>query len=242
MEEQHRRREAAELHGRPMVPVSGLYFRMEDRDHSKRFKNGMQLRLLGTVAWLEFPRRKREKQFELPLFPDGEDALRIDWTSACPSWGTGRLQLVVEEGQRGIREKDEVFWLLHEEYSAEEVEQHLEAGRSSSLPGSAVARLMEGELAEEDAAVSSPSAKRPKSAPASTPVAGGMGQVAEDVQMLLNIQRVVYINLARRADRRAQVMGELGRLRIPEDQVTRIEAVDAASTGKRPLYVAAVPT
>ena len=51
--------------------------------------------------------------------------------------------------------------------------------------------------------------------------------------MLLNIQRVVYINLARRADRRAQVMRELESLRIPEDQVTRIEAVDAAATGEK---------
>ena len=126
-----------------MVPVSGLYFRMEDHDHSKRFKNGMRLRLLGTVAWLEFPRRKRQKQFVLPLSPDGEDAIRIDWSPAYPDWGSGRLQLVVEEGQRGIREKEEVFWKLHREFSPEEVEQHLEAARSSSRSGSAVVMLMD---------------------------------------------------------------------------------------------------
>ena len=93
MAEHLRRREAAELQGRPMVPVSGVYFRMEDRDHTKRFNNGMRLRLLGRVAWLEYPKRKRQKQVELPLWPDGEDALRIDWTPACPSWGTPARRL-----------------------------------------------------------------------------------------------------------------------------------------------------
>ena len=85
--------EAAEQHGRPTVPVSGLYFRMEDDDHTKRFKNHMRLKLLGTVALLEFPTRRRNKQFVLPLSRDGEDAIRIDWTSAYPEWKSGRLQL-----------------------------------------------------------------------------------------------------------------------------------------------------
>ena len=105
MEQHLRMRESAEQHGRPTVPVSGLYFRMEDHDHTKRFKNHMRLKLLGTVAWLEFPTRKRRRQFVLPLSPDGEDAIRIDWSPAYPEWKSGRLQLVVEEGERGIREK-----------------------------------------------------------------------------------------------------------------------------------------
>lgn len=162
MEQHLRMRESAEQHGRPTVPVSGLYFRMEDHDHTKRFKNHMRLKLLGTVAWLEFPTRKRRRQFVLPLSPDGEDAIRIDWSPAYPEWKSGRLQLVVEEGERGIREKEEVFWKLHTEYSQEEVEKHLEAARSSSRSGSPVAMLMDGELTDEDVAVSSTSCKRQK--------------------------------------------------------------------------------
>ena len=46
--------------------------------------------------------------------------------------------------------------------------------------------------------------------------------------MLLNIQRVLYINLTRRPDRGAEVLGELQSLRIPEEKIIRIEGVDAA--------------
>ena len=53
--------------------------------------------------------------------------------------------------------------------------------------------------------------------------------------MLLNIQRVLYINLARRPDRRAQVIRELQSLRIPEDKVIRIEAVDAEESREKAI-------
>ena len=96
MEQHLLMRESAEQHGRPTVPVNGLYFRMEDNDHTKRFKNHMRLKILGTVALLEFPTGKRRRQFVLPLSPDGEDAIRIDWSPAYPEWKIGRLQLVVE--------------------------------------------------------------------------------------------------------------------------------------------------
>ena len=102
---------------------------------------------------------------------DGEDAIRIDWSLAFPEWKSSRLQLVVEEGDRGIREEEEVFWKLHTEYSQEEVEKHLEAARSYSRSGSPVAMLMDGESAYEDDAVSSTSYKRQKIPPASTPAA-----------------------------------------------------------------------
>ena len=109
MEQHLRGMEAAEQHGWPTVPVNGVYLRMENKDHTKRFKNRMRLKLLGTVAWPEFPTRKRRRQFVLPLSPEGEDAIRIDWSSAYPEWESCLLQLVVEEGERGIREKEEVF-------------------------------------------------------------------------------------------------------------------------------------
>ena len=84
MKQHLRMTEAAEQHGRPTIPVNGLYYRMEDHDHTKRFKNHMRLKLLGNVAWLEFPTGKRRRQFVLPLSPAGEDAIRIDWSSAYP--------------------------------------------------------------------------------------------------------------------------------------------------------------
>ena len=148
-------KEAAEQHGRPAMPVCGLYYRMETHEHKTRFRNQMRLKLLGKVAWLEFPTRNPRRQFVLPLSVEGEDAIRIDWSPAYPEWKSGRLQLVVEEGERGIREKEEVFWKLHKEYSQEEVEKHLEAARSSSRSGSPVAMLMDGELTDEDVPLSS---------------------------------------------------------------------------------------
>ena len=53
--------------------------------------------------------------------------------------------------------------------------------------------------------------------------------------MLLNIQRVLYINLTRRPDRGAEVIRELQSLRIPEDNVIRIEAVDAEESREKAI-------
>ena len=124
--------DAGEQHERPTMPVNGLYYRMQDLDHTQPFRNHMRLKILGNVAWLQFPKRQRQKQIVLPLTPEGDDAVRIDWTPHNSEWKSGLLQLVVEEGQRGIRENEEVFWKLYEEYSKEEVEKHLEPARSSS--------------------------------------------------------------------------------------------------------------
>ena len=52
MEQNLRMREAAEQHGRPTVPLNGLYFRMENHDHTKRLKKHMRVNLVGNVAWL----------------------------------------------------------------------------------------------------------------------------------------------------------------------------------------------
>ena len=57
---------------------------------------------------------------------------------------------------------------------------------------------------------------RQKIAPASTPAAAGTGQGSEEEKMLLNIQRVLYIHLARRPDR---------------DQALDMQAVMAAIAG-----------
>ena len=228
-------KEAAEQHGRPAMPVCGLYYRMENHDHKTRFRNQMRLKLLGKVAWLEFPTRNPRRQFVLPLSVDGEDAIRIDWSPAFDKWGSGLLQLVVEEGERGLREKEEVFWKLESEYSEKEVEKHLEAMTSACRLGSLGPVLMDEELTDDDGAVSSSSTKRRKIPLASRPTAAGRNQESGEEKMLLNIQYVLYINLTRRIDRRAEILQELQSLGIPEDKIIRIEGVDAAETREKPI-------
>ena len=178
----------------------------------------MRLKILGNVAWLEFPKRQRQKQIVLPLTPEGDDAVRIDWTPHNSEWKSGLLQLVVEEGQRGIRENEEVFWKLYEEYSKEEVEKHLEPARSSSRSISPLAMLKDDKFSDEDVAASSSGCKHQKIALASTPAAARTRQDSEQKEMLLNIQRVLYINLTRRPDRGEEVIRELQSLRIPEEK------------------------
>ena len=53
--------------------------------------------------------------------------------------------------------------------------------------------------------------------------------------MLLNIQYVLYINLTRRIDRRAEILQELQSLGIPEDKIIRIEGVDSTETREKPI-------
>ena len=54
-----------------------------------------------------------------------------------------------------------------------------------------------------------------------------------------SIDRVLYINIARRADRRAEISGELQRLGIAEDSIVRIEAVDAQECEETPIVCCA---
>ena len=230
-----RMKEAAEQHGRPAMPVCGLYYRMQNHDHKTRFTNQMRLKLLGKVAWLEFPTRNPRRQFVLPLSVEGEDAIRIDWRPAFEKWGSALLQLVVEEGELGLREKEEVFWQLEREYSEEEVEKHLEAMTRARRLGSLDPVFMDEELTDDDGAVSSSSTKRRKIPLASRPTATGRSQESDEEMMRLNIQYVLYINLTRRVDRREEVLGELQSLRIPEDKIIRIEGVDAAETKEKPI-------
>ena len=121
--------EAAEQRGRPSVPVNGEYLRMENGDFTKRFNNNMRLNMLGNVAWMEFPTRKSRRRVTLRLTEDGGDAVTIDWRPANPEWQTGRLQLVDMEGARGLLEDQQKCWMLHREYSQEEVEKLLQDAR-----------------------------------------------------------------------------------------------------------------
>ena len=132
--------------------VRGVYLRMEDRDPTQRFKNGMRLQVLGDAACLEYPKRKRSeaRHFVLSLRPEGADAYRIDWTPACPAWGTARLQYVEERGVRGLRENATVFWRLEREYSPTDAERLLLAIQSPDVSEIPVPMLQDGGLRQAD--------------------------------------------------------------------------------------------
>jgi len=134
---------------------------MENGDFTKRFKNKMRLKILGNVAWLEVPRCKSRRRFTLLLTEAGGDAVTIDWRPANPEWQTGRLQLVVMEGERGLLEDEEKFWKLHQEYSQEEVEKLLQDARDPSRSGSPVLALRDGEDAVVPSLPSSSGRRQP---------------------------------------------------------------------------------
>ena len=79
--------------------VNGMCIRLQDQDPSLRepwqpFKHGMRLRLLGTVAWLEFPRPRcsRHRIIVLRLADDDGAAILIDWRPWLPDLEVGRLE------------------------------------------------------------------------------------------------------------------------------------------------------
>ena len=119
------------------APVNGMYLRMEDQNPPlpmRPFNNGMRLRFLGTVAWLEFPRHKhtRSRRTTLALTGDDSAGALIDWRPWNPEWGCARLQDAWVADQRGLRGEAVFFWKLVKEYSEEEVEQLLQEGSVAS--------------------------------------------------------------------------------------------------------------
>ena len=64
----------------------GVYHRMEDADPTARFKNGMWLRIAGTVASLEIPKNKKNKHKDgLVVEYMGETEFRMAWGSVFPT-------------------------------------------------------------------------------------------------------------------------------------------------------------
>ena len=70
-------------------------------------------------------------------------------------------------------------------------------------------------------------------------LASSPAHVPSQQTTLHSIDRVLYINLGRRTDRRAQVLGELRLLGIPKDSIVRIEAVDAQNCEEKPIVCCA---
>ena len=105
----------------PTAPETGEYFRMEE-DHTRRFKNGMKLQLLGTIAILKVPRSKPKKPPRIvTLVKVTEDSLIINWPEVIPDWPCARLQKAAWGDVEGILEDGTHFWKLHKRYFSSDV-------------------------------------------------------------------------------------------------------------------------
>ena len=98
------------LRGQLNVHQNLVYWRMEEADPSKRFRNNMQLMLLGgDVARLE-----KDGREPISLHVDWMDdnTLRIDWTPANKNWGSSVVRLGHVSGVPGLIEDAAKFWKL----------------------------------------------------------------------------------------------------------------------------------
>ena len=104
----------------PRVPKDGMYHRM--MNPVKRFKNGMKMQLLDSIAIFEIPRsRPRKVPRTLTLKKETENSCIIDWRQVNPEWHPARLQYEVRDGVEGMLEDGHHFWKLYREYSRSEV-------------------------------------------------------------------------------------------------------------------------
>ena len=111
---------ASEALALPSAPKDGMYFRMENP--GERFKNGMRLQLLGSIAIFQVPKSKPKKvPRTLTLKKETENSCTIDWPQVNQEWHPARLQHAVCNGVEGMLEDDKHFWKLHKEYSRSEV-------------------------------------------------------------------------------------------------------------------------
>ena len=111
---------ASEAPVQPTAPKDGMYFRMENP--AQRFKNGMKLQLLGSIAIYEVPRSKPKKvPRTLTLKKETEDSCIINWPEVNQDWHPARLQSAVCGEVEGMLEDGKHFWKLHKRYSSSEV-------------------------------------------------------------------------------------------------------------------------
>ena len=98
------------LRGQLNVHQNLVYWRMEEAEPSKRFRNGMQLMLLGgDVARLE---KDGREPISLPVDWMDDNTLRIDWTPAKKNWGSSVVRLGHVSGVPGLIEDAAKFWKL----------------------------------------------------------------------------------------------------------------------------------
>ena len=104
----------------PSAPKDGVYHRMVNP--VERFKNGMKVQLLGSIAIFEVPKSKTRKvPRTLTLKKETENSCTIDWPQVNQKWHPARLQYAVCDGVEGMLEDGNHFWKLYQEYSRSEV-------------------------------------------------------------------------------------------------------------------------
>ena len=137
---------------------NGMYHRMEDP--LNRFKNGMKLQILNSIAIFEVPRSKPKKRPRtVTLRKETDNSCIIDWTEVNAEWDSARLQYAVCAGVEGMLENGNHFWKLHAEYSSSEV---AEALQQHVLP-SPLPQLKDAVDAVDAAAAASASPHLPES-------------------------------------------------------------------------------
>ena len=97
---------ALSVPGRPCAPHNGLYFRMENENFKKRFKNHLRMEILGDIGYMVYRRSRPKKSYTLKLTP-ADDACIIDWTPVDDTWHPGRLQFACAEEVPGLLEDSE---------------------------------------------------------------------------------------------------------------------------------------
>ena len=107
----------------PLAPKDGEYHRMVNP--AERFKNGMKVQLLGSIAIFEVPKRKKKVSHTLTLNKETENSCTVDWRPVNTEWNTARLQYAVLDGVEGMLEEGNKFWKLYTECSPTEVAQRV---------------------------------------------------------------------------------------------------------------------
>ena len=75
-----------------------MYFRMEDDNFKKRFKNGLRIEILGDIAYTEYPRSRPKKSYTLKL-TQADDCRIIDRTPVNDTRQKARLEFVSADGR-----------------------------------------------------------------------------------------------------------------------------------------------
>ena len=99
----------------PRAPKDGEYHRMESLETPlERFKNGMKMQLLGSIAIFQVPKSWPGKERRtLTLKKETENSCTIDWPQVNPEWRPARLQYAVCDGVEGMLEDGKHFWKLY---------------------------------------------------------------------------------------------------------------------------------
>ena len=103
---------ASEALALPRAPKDGVHHRMVNP--GERFKNGMKVQLLGSIAIFQVPKCKRRKvPRTLTLKKDTENSCTIDWPQVNQEWHPARLQYAVCDGVEGMLEDGNHLSLIH---------------------------------------------------------------------------------------------------------------------------------